>query len=313
MEGDIIDLHGRKNFNSLIKATTQTDNPGDHFFPLRFGQVPTTREMCNRTKEIPPIFRLELSNLNNGGNYDSDKKKNETQAESLYSNDKREVYCNNQTFCFINWRNQLSSVLVPTNISLNEYDQQPQNQSNSKGGLDSSLDLILTTEANEDDWGYDFGKQQRVNNGHWSIAWLMESTFKQLEGISSSINISKIVKENNIIVENQTYTTEDRQHNNRIINLQMEGSFSNASFCIQNETADALIMFCWIGDYKIKPDMLKEALLLIDFHPTLNTFALRLNKQLNRYCSSQDDWNAFEINSMNILWKEDKFRLYLLI
>ncbi|KAA6393546.1 MAG: hypothetical protein EZS28_010922 [Streblomastix strix] len=62
----------------------------------------------------------------------------------------------------------------------------------------------------------------------------MASPFKQQEGVSRSNNISQIVEANNIEVENQMNTTEDRQQNNRILNPQMEGSFSDPTSCQGN-------------------------------------------------------------------------------
>ncbi|KAA6367045.1 MAG: hypothetical protein EZS28_037427, partial [Streblomastix strix] len=58
------------------------------------------------------------------------------------------------------------------------------------------------------------------------------------------------------------------------------------------------------------PYLLTEALHKIDFHPTLDAFALRTNKQLDRYCSPQRDRKAFAINAMNIPWRGEEFLLY---
>ncbi|KAA6377499.1 MAG: hypothetical protein EZS28_026973 [Streblomastix strix] len=71
-------------------------------------------------------------------------------------------------------------------------------------------DLTLSTDATEDGW-----------------AELMAPPFKQLEGVSRGINIFQIVEGNNIEVEDQMCTTEERLHNNKILNPKMESSISD--------------------------------------------------------------------------------------
>ncbi|KAA6388107.1 MAG: hypothetical protein EZS28_016365 [Streblomastix strix] len=189
--------------------------PEDHLFPFKSGLATLSYQMHNSTEEMPSIYRLALPNLINRGYNDSDKKKkHEEQTKRLDSNYKRELNCNNQKSCMINWRNQLPSVPVSTNISLDECNQQAQDQSYSERGLKC---ICYTLEANsgqpldnsdinyveqitliegqnsrfkinnicERRWlRYDSGAQLRINNGRRSMARLMTSTFKQLERVS---------------------------------------------------------------------------------------------------------------------------------
>ncbi|KAA6366798.1 MAG: hypothetical protein EZS28_037673 [Streblomastix strix] len=70
-----IEIYGRHNFNPPIKATTQSDDSGDHPLPLKPGLATLFYEMCNNFEEMLSISRLRLQNLVNGRNNDSDRKR----------------------------------------------------------------------------------------------------------------------------------------------------------------------------------------------------------------------------------------------
>ncbi|KAA6365962.1 MAG: hypothetical protein EZS28_038512 [Streblomastix strix] len=79
---------------------------------------------------------------------------------------------------------------------------------------------------------------------------------------------------------------------------------------LQNSIADALSRLSWIGDYQINLVLLNEALLQINFQPTLDAFAHKPNMQLKRYCSPQEDIKAIAINARNILWTSELLLLH---
>ncbi|KAA6367274.1 MAG: hypothetical protein EZS28_037200 [Streblomastix strix] len=226
MEGENTELHGRHNFNPPIKATTQADDSGDHLLPFKSGLASLSYQMRDNTQEMLSVSRLEFPNVINGGNNDSDKKKKyEAQTERQYSNDKMELNCSNQKYCHINWRIQLSSIPVPTNISLDECDQQPQDQSHSQMGLqciyqnleadseqpldNSDINQIEQTTLNERQnskfnindrserkWlRNDSGIQLRVNIGCRSMAGLMAPPIKKQRELAAELISLRFWKE----------------------------------------------------------------------------------------------------------------------
>ncbi|KAA6369700.1 MAG: hypothetical protein EZS28_034774 [Streblomastix strix] len=77
-----------------------------------------------------------------------------------------------------------------------------------------------------------------------------------------------------------------------------------------NETADALSRLCLSGDYKIKKEILQQAMHQLNFYPTLDAFAHRTMKQLERYCSLQQDRRAVAKNAFITPRTNEKLLLY---
>ncbi|KAA6372936.1 MAG: hypothetical protein EZS28_031536, partial [Streblomastix strix] len=171
-----------------------------------------TYKVCNGNEEKLPKFKMKLPNLIYGRNNDSDKKmKHEIQTERLDLNEEREIKFNYLKSCIINQKNQLSSVLVSTSISLDECNQQAQDQcyskmrlgcicetleANSGQPLDNSdiIQMEKTTQNEEQNYRfitnnrcerkqmrYDSGIQIKVKNGRLSIVGLMAHPLKQIE------------------------------------------------------------------------------------------------------------------------------------
>ncbi|KAA6372883.1 MAG: hypothetical protein EZS28_031593 [Streblomastix strix] len=71
---------------------------------------------------------------------------------------------------------------------------------------------------------------------------------------------------------------------------------------LENSTADALCLLSLIGDYQINQLLLNEALQQINFQHSLVVFVEKINKQLTKHCSPQEDNKAIARNAKNILW-----------
>lgn len=60
-------------------------------------------------------------------------------------------------------------------------------------------------------------------------------------------------------------------------------------------------------EWRLNPDLLKDALSSLHFEPEIDLFASRLNKQFEVYCSYKPDPGASFINAFTISWSNRKF------
>ncbi|KAA6389875.1 MAG: hypothetical protein EZS28_014598 [Streblomastix strix] len=196
---------------------------------------------------------------------------------------------------------------------------------------ETTPDLILTTDTSEYGWGMtlEHNQEQIMDAGQWLGSWhLHSSNWNELAAVLISLRLWKETiqkwKIKCILLKTDNATTEFSIRRQRaasaILHLVREIFLllDSLNLTIQTEhlpgllntTADALSRLCWIGDYIINPYLLLEVLHLIDFRPTLDAFVHRTNKQLDRYCSLQEDRKVFAINAMNIPWRGEELLLH---
>lgn len=63
-------------------------------------------------------------------------------------------------------------------------------------------------------------------------------------------------------------------------------------------------------EWKLNSDLLKQALLKLDFEPNFDLFASRNNYQFKPYCSFRPDPECQAVDSFSIAWKEIKFYIF---
>ncbi|KAA6380259.1 MAG: putative reverse transcriptase [Streblomastix strix] len=165
--------------------------------------------------------RLSPKNINGSNNGTKQKKGDEEQTKDMDPNDKRQTNCDYQKPSISDWRNQLSSISIPSNITLDKLSEQPKNQGSSQRWMGSLseveqtnpgksvnnpyLDLTKQTktteksnhEHNPDDkrqrrWlGHNIGSFKRINIGRWPMGWFLTSSFQQLEKMCNITNLTK--------------------------------------------------------------------------------------------------------------------------
>ncbi|KAA6398721.1 MAG: hypothetical protein EZS28_005753 [Streblomastix strix] len=256
-----------------MEVTTQTDDSRDLLLSIKSGLATLSYQTCDNAEEMLLISRQKLPNLINGSNNDSNmNKKPETQTERLDSNVKRELnsIARGGWNASVRLLKKILSELLTILILIK--------QNKPRQMKDRIPDLILTTDASEDGWGMtleqnqeqimDVGQQFSIRR--WRAASEILHLVREIFILLDSLNLT-------IYIEH------------------LPG--------LQNTAVVALSRFYWIGDYMINPYLRMEVLHQIDFQSTLDAFAHRTNKQLDRYYFPQEERKVFAINAMNIPWR----------
>ncbi|KAA6338973.1 MAG: hypothetical protein EZS28_052652 [Streblomastix strix] len=121
-----ITLYGRHNFNSSFKGHFETNNTRCNSLPIEPRLAPLIQQVCFNSQDDYLIPRLIIPNCINGGNNDTkQKKRDEEQTKTMDPNDKLKINYDKQKFGILEWRYQLPSISIPSNITLDELPEQP--------------------------------------------------------------------------------------------------------------------------------------------------------------------------------------------
>ncbi|KAA6390671.1 MAG: hypothetical protein EZS28_013805 [Streblomastix strix] len=197
--------------------------------------------------------------INGGNNATKQKERDEDQIKSIDPNGKLMINYDNQKFCIFDWRNQLSSISILSNITLDELSEQRKNQSSSQRWMGSICEVEQTNseefvnnhyldqtkqiktiersnpEHNPDDicqrgWlEHDVVSFQRINIERWPMGGFLASSLQYLKRTSSSTNLATKSTTNTNRLGNEMHSSQDGQYNNGVCDMQMEGSICNAT------------------------------------------------------------------------------------
>ena len=80
--------------------------------------------------------------------------------------------------------------------------------------------------------------------------------------------------------------------------------------CLNEETDTESRNINLDGEWMLHPRLLKEAFQLLEDTPYIDLFALRINKQLNKYISFKTDPDAFVVDVFSLNWSTYNFAAF---